>query len=223
MPPPQAPWAPLLQSHIAHLKPCTFTLATQSTAPSPTSSLYPSPIPPPLHQPPPPSPRCRTLIHRGNLCRLPENTHNPLLHHNARVWDSDLPTFTTDARTSKVLGGDTTGGQEVEACFWVAETQNQWRIRGRCFLLSEEEAVPPGEVTDRLRKREQGGGEGEFSWRKEVQAHFGNLAPAMRGSFANPPPGAPLGSDVGGLVKGGRLRIRTCWLMKGSRRLPGGI
>jgi len=147
------------------------------------------------------------MIYRGSLCRLPENCHNPL--HNAWAWDSDLPTFTTDARMEKVVGAGTTDGAEVEACFWVAGgTQNQWRIRGRCFLLSETLPEPPKAVTERLRRREHGQGMGEFSWRREVQAHFGNLTPAMRGSFANPPPGAPLGCEVGGLVMGGTVENR---------------
>jgi len=218
---PQAPWAPLLQTHISHLKPCTFALATLSTHPSPTSLLYPAPPPSPLHQSPL-SPRCRTLIHRGSFCCLPENAHNPLLHHNPRVYDSDLPTFTTDCRMAKVMGEEATGGAEVEACFWVEATQNQWRIRGRCWLLSEESPVPPDEVMARLRKRGNRGGDGEFSWKKEVQAHFGNLAPAMRGSFANPPPGAPLGNDVGKLVKGGKVEDRYVLADQGTAKVARG-
>ena len=35
-------------------------------------------------------------------------------------------------------------------------------------------------------------GKSGWSWAKEVTAHFGNLSPAMRGSFKNPPPGTPV-------------------------------
>jgi hypothetical protein len=33
--------------------------------------------------------------------------------------------------------------------------------------------------------------EGEWSFAREITAHFGNLSPGMRGTFKNPPPGTP--------------------------------
>jgi pyridoxamine 5'-phosphate oxidase len=54
------------------------------------------------------------------------------------------------------------------------------------------------EVTEKLYP----GLEGK-EWEDEVERHWGNMAPHMRGSFANPPPGVPL-SEVGG-EKGGRV------------------
>jgi pyridoxamine 5'-phosphate oxidase len=190
MPPGQAPWKHLLQQHISHLKPPVFSLATLASQPQP--NFVPS-----TTSTPTPSPRVRTMIHRGFLGTLPENRHNPLSDHNPDVYESDLFTFTTDARTAKAgeLGGPR-GGAEVEQCFWVAETQNQWRVRGRCYLLAEHDADEAPEVTDLLMERMRQTPEWDrkegWSWKKEVQAHFGNLAPGMRGSFANPPPGVPL-------------------------------
>ena len=35
----------------------------------------------------------------------------------------------------------------------------------------------------------QPGKEGEWSWARELTAHFGNCSPGMRGTWRNPPPG----------------------------------
>jgi hypothetical protein len=88
----------------------------------------------------------------------------------------------------------TCGGGYVEAVFWVPSAQNQWRVRGRCFLLAEEDVEDVKSVTEALERTMVKVQDGEkWSWKKEVQMHFGNLTPALRGSFANPPPGVPIG------------------------------
>lgn len=155
------------------------------------------------------------MIYRGFLASVPPNKHNPLESHNPRdVFESDALTFTTDSRMTKTgeilpphaSGGNaevkTAGGGFVEAMFWVpgdtvtgAGILNQWRFRGKCYLLAEDDVDDVNEVTDVLRRSMiPTGNEGreKWSWKKEVQTHFGNLSPALRGSFANPPPGAPL-------------------------------
>ncbi|KAH8155730.1 uncharacterized protein LAJ45_00740 [Morchella importuna] len=241
-----APWKPLFQTHVSKITPPTFTLATLSTSP-PTSTTNPgfphssssstssnAPSTTPTF-----TPRCRTMIFRGFLASLPPNHHNPLANHNPRAYTSDALTFTTDSRMTKTgeilpphaSGGNaevlTAGGGYVEALFWIAgdtttgeDIQNQWRVRGKCYLLAEADADEAREVTDVLKQSlvpTGEGDEGSWSWKKEVQAHFGNMTPALRGSFANPPPatllGVPLGEwavgksgGAGELVKGKKIQ-----------------
>lgn len=99
------------------------------------------------------------------------------------------------------------GGAIVEAVFWVREHGVQWRVRGRAYVLAPDiESSPEGrEVMTLLRSRMRWlpsspsstratGEEKEWSFAREITAHFGNLSPLMRGSFRNPPPGRPVSS-----------------------------
>lgn len=69
--------------------------------------------------------------------------------------DSPCPTFTTDSRDNKVahiFGKDETdrslpgfdvfgrgsgGGGSVEAVYWLAKVKMQWRLRGKCHLITD--------------------------------------------------------------------------------------
>ncbi|CUS15868.1 unnamed protein product [Tuber aestivum] len=220
------PWKPLFLAHIETLKPPTFTLATTTTVPPSHPSLNPFHDPqtplPPSH---PPTPRCRTMVYRGLLASLPPNPQSPLSNHNPPLYTSHLPTFTTDSRmtkTSELLStsrpGESTStwvGGYVEAMFWFESAQNQWRMRGRTYLLAEEDVDEARAITDVLARylvpRDTGtpseGEEKKWTWKKEVQMHFANLTPALRGSFANPPPGTPVSlGDNGGAVKGANIQ-----------------
>ncbi|KAJ0319102.1 hypothetical protein COL5a_010316 [Colletotrichum fioriniae] len=107
------------------------------------------------------------------------------------------------------------GGGPVEACFWT-DAKVQWRIRGEAFLLGPDidgttsgttalrkhllarmRSVTPA---DAKRRRGEdipsgktiiGDSEQDWSFAREVTAHFGNLSPMMRGTFRNPEPGTP--------------------------------
>ncbi|PUU82102.1 pyridoxamine 5'-phosphate oxidase-domain-containing protein [Tuber borchii] len=220
------PWKPLFLTHIETLKPPTFTLATTTTVPPGYPSLNPfhdPQIQPSSH---PPTPRCRTMIYRGLLTSLPPNPQNPLSDHNPPLYTSHLPTFTTDSRmtkTSELLstskpGGSmgTSAGEYVEAMFWIESTQNQWRMRGRTYLLAEDDVNDTPAITDVLERYlvpqntgipSEGEEKTEWTWKKEVQMHFGNMTPALRGSFANPPPGTPVSlGDNGSVVKAAARR-----------------
>ncbi|PWW76562.1 hypothetical protein C7212DRAFT_319857 [Tuber magnatum] len=165
------------------------------------------------------------MIYRGLLASLPPNAQNPLSNHNPPLYTSHLPTFTTDSRmtkTSELLStlkpGESTGtsvGDYVEAMFWFESTQNQWRMRGRTYLLAEEDVDETPAITDVLERhlvsRNTGtlseGEKEKWTWKKEVQMHFANLTPALRGSFANPPPGTPVSlGDNGGAIKGVKIQ-----------------
>lgn len=87
----------------------------------------------------------------------------------------------------------TGGGGPVEAAFWIKETMTQWRIKGEAFVVAED-VEGEGEESSGVRtvKSEVGrrmrvvreGGEKEWSWAKELTAHFGNLSPGMRGAWS---------------------------------------
>ncbi|KAI9852132.1 MAG: hypothetical protein M1838_001756 [Thelocarpon superellum] len=197
-----APWKPLFLSHVAKLASPEFVM----------SSLHASPD---AAAPVPYVPRVRYLIYRGMWAELPENKHNqaPL---NERVYESDLPTFATDVRMEKIpeifassaghgspaQSQGSGGGGPVEAVWWVKEVMTQWRMRGEAFVVApdiegagEESSgvrTTKSEIGKRMKPTREGG-ESEWSWARELTAHFGNLNPGMRGSFRNPPPGTPIG------------------------------
>lgn len=82
------------------------------------------------------------------------------------------------------------GGGAVEAVFWVKETMTQWRISGSAFVVADdvegegEESsgvrTLKSEVGARMRCSDEAKKE-EWSWERELTAHFGNCSPGMRG------------------------------------------
>ena len=145
---------------------------------------------------------------------LPENSHNEA-PRNKGVYESDMPTFTTDVRMQKVSDIFTSspghasdpeqmqgsgGGGPVEAVFWIKEKATQWRISGTAYVVAEDIEGKEGEQSSGVRtvKSEVGARmrpikqEGEWSWTTELTAHFGNLSPSMRGTWRNPTPGTPV-------------------------------
>ncbi|KAF2750523.1 hypothetical protein M011DRAFT_492695 [Sporormia fimetaria CBS 119925] len=194
---PQAPWKQLFREHVSKMKTPHFVLSTLAPAPtgSPTSYV----------------PRARYCIFRGFWTELPENKHNDA-PKNPRVYESDLPTFTTDVRMEKVgqifntspghaesseqMQGSG-GGGPVEAVWWVEETGSQWRFKGRAFVVSNEiehteessgVRTVKSEVGKRMRIVDEARS-AEWSWARELTANFGNQSPAIKGSFRAPPPG----------------------------------
>ena len=189
---------------------------------------------------------------RGFWLELPENNQNPhwgklnpqvRARQNAEGWESEILTFTTNARMHKatseifysppsgnenppeILCAERTqlwgtsaregqltttgGGAWVEACFWAKEppAQTQWRVGGRCYLLALEDIENVNlpyvkEVRQRIEDRVYAprGVEGGVSYREEILAHFSNLSPGLRASFADEEKG-----DAGGamLVRSG--------------------
>jgi pyridoxamine 5'-phosphate oxidase len=215
-----APWRSLFLEHVASMKSPEFVLATIRKVPSssPSSAIYGTNASDGhVH-----IPRARTCVFRGMWANLPVNSKNdaPL---NPELFDSELLTFTTDVRMDKMpelwdgkAGGDnegsgkiegTGGGGPVEAVFWADGPVVQWRVRGRAYVLGpdvedgESEAVKNTLALLRRRMRKKDtqhatGQESEWSWSREITAHFGNLSPGMRGSFKNPPPGQPVSLPV---------------------------
>lgn len=164
-------------------------------------------------------PRARYCVFRGFWAELPENKRNEA-PQNDRVYESDLPTFTTDVRMRKVPElfasspghGDVSqsqgsgGGGPVEAVFWVKDAMTQWRFQGKAYVVGPDIDGPGGESSGtRTVKSNVGGrmrvvkeeGKDTWSWSKELTAQFGNLSPGMRGSFKNPVPGSPISTTPG--------------------------
>ena len=135
---------------------------------------------------------------------LPENKHNDAPMNN-RVYESELPTFTSDVRMEKIAEifassaghGDKSqsqgsgGGGPVEAVFWIKEVMTQWRIKGEAFVVGQdiegegEESSGVRTVKSEIGSRMRLVSEGEeknWSWGKELTAHFGNCSPGMRGA-----------------------------------------
>ncbi|KAI0817283.1 pyridoxamine 5'-phosphate oxidase-domain-containing protein [Xylaria sp. FL0064] len=278
-PPTAAPWRRLFLSHLESMESPEFALSTlrRASAVSHSHSGHNTRDrggrrPSSILAAPPYFPRVRTCIYRGLWTHLPANPKNDAPLNPEGVWESDLLTFTTDARMEKMEelwddgfdldlrsgrrgtdpGSPTTakvgeelweeglarmkgkspsseeppkttreqklkgsgGGAAVEAAFWVREHGVQWRVRGRAYVLAPDiESSPEGrEVVTLLKSRMRrlasppdttGHGEKEkedreWSFAREITAHFGNLGPVMRGTFRNPPPGRPVSLPVEG-------------------------
>ncbi|KAK3900142.1 hypothetical protein C8A05DRAFT_45959 [Staphylotrichum tortipilum] len=207
-----APWRAAFLSHLSHLSSPTFTLATLH--PTTQADGAPTPTLPCL-------PRARTCVFRGLWATLPQSSSSSAAApRNPPLYESDLPVFTTDARSDKLTdmfdsaaagdveasGGMTGGGGPVEAVFWVAApgVRTQWRVRGHAWVLGpdvEGESEGAGRVRGVLEGRmrrvvgeSEGGG---WSFAREVTGHFAGLSPLMRGSFRSPPPGTPVAYHTG--------------------------
>ncbi|KAK4145825.1 pyridoxamine 5'-phosphate oxidase-domain-containing protein [Dichotomopilus funicola] len=171
-------------------------------------------------------PRARTCVFRGFWASLSPHPSNPAPLNPTGVFESDLLVFTTDGRSEKVgglfssgtrssdvkdTGGkeetlQTGGGGQVEAVWWVdkPEVRTQWRVRGRAWVLGsdvegggEKAEEVRGVLRGRMRRLLPRDENGDWSFAREVTAHFGNLTPLMRGTFKGPPPGVPVACGAG--------------------------
>ncbi|KAI0203803.1 pyridoxamine 5'-phosphate oxidase-domain-containing protein [Astrocystis sublimbata] len=123
------------------------------------------------------------------------------------LWEEGLrrergkktPEVPIKTREEKLKGSG--GGAVVEATFWTSKPAVQWRVRGRAYVLAPDiESSSEGrEVMALLKSRmRRQGGDKNWSFAREITAHFGNLSPMMRGTFRNPPPGRPVSQPVEG-------------------------
>ena len=190
-----APWRSLFLSHISQMGSPEFVFST----------LHPSED---KRSPIPYVPHARYCIFRGMWAELLDNKYNDA-PRNACAYESDLLTLTTDPRMAKVPEifessaeshevSQSGGGGPVEAVFFVREAMTQWRFKGKAYVVGPdiEDSSPAAlmvkrKVGERMRALNEDG-LGEWSWAREITAHFGNLSPAMRGSFKNPVPASPV-------------------------------
>ncbi|KAK8219341.1 hypothetical protein M8818_001075 [Zalaria obscura] len=198
--PQPAPWKSAFLEHIGKMESPEFVF----------SSLHPAPS----GSPTPYLPRARYCIYRGFWAELPENKHNEA-PQNPRIYESEMPTFTSDIRMMKIpeIFGSSSGhaekeaqmqgsggGGPCEAVWWVKETGTQWRMKGEAFVIGQDiEGQEQSKESSGVRtvKSELGSrmrvvkedGKDDWSWNRELTAHFGNNSPGLRGSFRAPPPG----------------------------------
>jgi len=196
-----APWRPVFLTHLSKMDSPEFVL----------SSLHPAED---KNSPVPYVPRARYCVYRGMWAELPENKHNEA-PQNDRVYESDLLTLTTDVRMHKIpeifasshghgnisQSQGSGGGGPVEAVFWIKDVMTQWRFRGQAYIVGQDiegsgdESSGTRTVKTKIGERMRVVDEhkkANWSWEKEITAHFGNLSPTMRGSFKNPIPGSPV-------------------------------
>ena len=186
---PEAPWKSLFLSHISKLSSPEFVFTSLQPAPASSPTPY--------------IPRLRYCIYRGMWAELPENKHNDA-PQNERVYESELPTFTTDVRMEKVGQLFTSGqghateeaqfqgsggGGPVEAVWWIKDTGTQWRIKGHAFVVAPDvegdgdQSSGVRTVKSEIGARMRNVKPGDWSWGKELTAHFGNCSPKMRGEY----------------------------------------
>ncbi|PLN85988.1 hypothetical protein BDW42DRAFT_159819 [Aspergillus taichungensis] len=177
-----APWRGPLESNLTAHSATSFTLSTATL--DPKTRL--------------PVPRSRTCEFRGFFPTPP--LHPSALQAlraqnvplNPALYESDLLSFTTDARMEKTAQLRESGGA-VEAVFWVQGAMVQWRVRGRAFAIGggEESAAREKIMTRMRRVEETTGEEKDWDWERLVTAYFANMSPVMRGTFTAPSPGQP--------------------------------
>ena len=211
-----APWRDTFVSHVEDMDEPSFVLSTLHPSSSSSSASETNILP-----------RARTVIFRGMWAGLTANPKNPAHLNPSGVYETDLPTLTTDARMEKIpelfesaAGGrgaeeltQSRRGGPVEAVFWMPRARTQWRLRGHTYVIGpdiDSDAATPvrAALEGHMRRRNDDGDAGSWSWSRELTAHFGNLGPLMRGSFRNPPPGTPL-SEVSGEGGGPQLGQRV--------------
>lgn len=204
--PAPAPWRAAFLEHLSKVDSPVFVLSTLHSAHAKGKAGSPA------HY----SPRARYCVFRALWGEQNVDERNPA-PRNEKVYESELITITTDVRMEKVPeifasapGGSNEkdswkgsgGGGPVEAVWWIKETMTEWRIRGPAYVVApdiDEEGEGARAVKSALKPRMrvikgQEGKEGDWSWSRELTTQFGNMSPAMRGQFRNPPPGQDVSS-----------------------------
>ncbi|KAJ5606999.1 hypothetical protein N7537_003618 [Penicillium hordei] len=186
-----APWRDILDSHLKQTPGYEFTIATIGY------NAQQRPVP-----------RLRTCGCRGFF---PELELHPKGQEamdqqvegggNPPVFESDMLSFTTDARMDKLPQLESSG-HAIEAVFWLKDLMTQWRIKGTAYAIgnpsgedSEEEKTSRNEIRKALRvKGDNDSDIAKWTWEKAVTKYFANHSPVARGSFRNPHPGQPRSS-----------------------------
>lgn len=179
---PPAPWRKLFASHISQSSFSEFNLSTVAY-----------------------DPHKDKVVPRARVCGFRGFFPTPQLHHSAiddlkkqgdglnpDVYESDMFSFTTDARMEKAfqIQPSPSGsfvGNDVEMVFWFKDVANQWRIKGTAFIIggpenSVEENKAREEIQAGLRVR-SGKSDDGWTWERQVTTYFANHTPVLRGQF----------------------------------------
>jgi len=180
--PSRAPWREILDYHLRQTPGYEFTIATIG-----------------INQQGRAVPRVRVCGFRGFFPVLQLHPDGELDMKkqvanggNPPTFESDMLTFTTDARMEKIEHLQSSG-QEIEALFWLKEVSSQWRIKGKAFSIGnpcgekdQQELESRAAIRKALRTKSHDGCEKEgWSWEHAVTRYFANHAPAMRGIEPN--------------------------------------
>jgi len=175
--PQRAPWRDLLDSHLKQTPGYEFTIATIGYDAKQR-----------------PVPRLRTCGCRGFF---PELELHPKGQEamdqqvedggNPPIFESDMLTFTTDARMEKLPQLESSG-HAIEAVFWLKDLMTQWRIKGTAYAIGnpqgedvEEERISRKEIKGALRVKDNDRDISKWTWEKAVTKYFANHSPVARG------------------------------------------
>jgi hypothetical protein len=176
-----APWRDILDSHLKQTPGYEFTIATIGY------NAQQRPVP-----------RLRTCGCRGFF---PELELHPKGQEamdqqvegggNPPVFESDMLSFTTDARMDKLPQLESSG-HAIEAVFWLKDLMTQWRIKGTAYAIgnpsgedSEEEKTSRNEIRKALRvKGDNDSDIAKWTWEKAVTKYFANHSPVARGMLS---------------------------------------
>lgn len=195
-----APWRPALVSHLEGMDMPLMVLSTlhreqnADAAPSSQWTAETATF----------SPRARTIVYRGMWADIKPNPRNPA-PRNPNVYQTDLLTFTTDARMEKVSelfpkpasastpeSLPSCAGGIAEAVIWAAHAKTQWRVRGRVYMvgpdIESDAAAPVREALEAYMHRKKSGNtgkDGEGEERREGDEASWSWARELTLSFGN--------------------------------------
>lgn len=179
--PQRAPWRDLLGSHLKQTPGYEFTIATIGY------DAQRRPVP-----------RLRTCGCRGFF---PELELHPKGQEamdqqvegggNPPLFESDMLSFTTDARMDKLPQLESSG-HAIEAVFWLKDLMTQWRIKGMAYAIgnpggedAEEEKTSRNEIRKALRlKGDNNSDIAKWTWESAVTKYFANHSPVARGMLS---------------------------------------
>lgn len=159
----------------------------------------------------PSRPSVRTVVFRG-FAGQPRKDDEPTGGNPIEDVTSSLVVCSSDRlmlKAEQILRQQSAageGGNGFEVCWWHQGTQEQFRLSGRAWLLTPDEAENgafPGERLVREYLDIPPGQRDKWTWEGERLRQFAKHSPHLRASFQNPHPASPLTEEKADLVKAG--------------------
>jgi hypothetical protein len=177
----RAPWRDLLDSHLKQTPGYEFTVATIGY------NAQQRPVP-----------RLRTCGCRGFFPELQLHAKGQEAMDqqvegggNPPIFESDMLSFTTDARMEKLPQLESSG-HAIEAVFWLKGLMTQWRIKGTAYAIgdpsgedAQQEKTSRTEIRKALRvKGDTDSDMAKWTWENAVTEYFANHSPVARGTLS---------------------------------------
>lgn len=149
------------------------------------------------------TPAVRFVIHRGfvNERRDEKDVSDNAIEDGDEPWTSNCLLTCSDVRAPKVqhmLGSPAKGGAIVELAWWFLPVGEQFRIRGRAFIVDPSKSTSsPGFPPERCAPptpQEVNKGK-PFDWEQERLRIYEKLSPVLKASFGRPAPSQPTDED----------------------------